>query len=139
MVDEYRANKNAIRQVLGDKMAKRSWGCQWHYFRCAKCQSMKIKTSDRKEFLNLTYALAKAVTRNEYFNILTKLKELYTTNSCMKWLKFWHERCEHFVPAYHGFFLPSMNSHMERCFLLLMQHIRIYLNRCTKMQCLRWL
>ena len=31
------------------------------------------------------------------------------TNSRMKWLKFWHKRCEHFVPAYHGFFLPSMN------------------------------
>ena len=32
MVDENGANKNAIRQVLGDDMAKRSWGCQWHYF-----------------------------------------------------------------------------------------------------------
>ena len=27
----------------------------------------------------------------------------------MKWLQFWHGRREHFVPAYHGFFLPSMN------------------------------
>ena len=32
IVDENRANKNAIRQVLGDEMAKRRWGCQWHYF-----------------------------------------------------------------------------------------------------------
>ena len=32
MVDENGANKNAIKQVLGDEMAKRSWGCQWHYF-----------------------------------------------------------------------------------------------------------
>ena len=32
MVDENGANKNAIRLVLGDDMAKRSWGCQWHYF-----------------------------------------------------------------------------------------------------------
>ena len=23
--------------------------------------------------------------------------------------KFWHKRCEHFIPAYHGFFLQSMN------------------------------
>ena len=109
MVDENGANKNAIRQVLGDEMAKRSWECQWHYFQCTKCQSMKIKASDRKEFLNLAYALAKdAVTKNKYFDILTKLKEMCTTNSCMKWLKFWHERREHF-PAYHGFFLSSMN------------------------------
>ena len=43
------------------------------------------------------------VTKNKYFNILTKLKEMCTTNSCMKWLKFWHERREHFIPAYHGF------------------------------------
>ena len=66
--------------------------------------------SDRKEFLNLAFALAKGVvTKNEYFNLLTKLKEMCTTNSCMRWLKFWHERCKHFVPAYQGFFLPSMN------------------------------
>ena len=71
---------------------------------------MKIKASDRKEFLNLAYALVKdVVTKNEYFDILTKLKDLCTTNFCMKWLKFWHERCENFVPAYCGFFLPSMN------------------------------
>ena len=111
MVDENGADKNAIRQVLGDEMAKRNWGCQWHYFQCTKCQSMKIKSSDRKEFLNLAYALAKdAITKNEYFYIYTKLKKMCTTNLCMKWLKFWHERCEHFVPAYHGFFLPSMNT-----------------------------
>ena len=152
MMDENGANKNAIRQVLGDEMAKRSWGCKWHCFQCTKCQNMKIKASDRKEFLNLAYALAKnAVTKKEYFYILTKLKEMCTTNLCMKWLKFWYERCEHFVPAHHGSFLPSMNiaesgqsgmlanSNMERCFLLLTQHIRIYQNRCTKMQCLRWL
>ena len=110
MVDENGTNKNAIRQVLGDEMAKRSWGCQWHYFQCTKHQSMKIKACDRKEFLNLAYALAKdVVTKNKYFDILTKLKEMCTTNSCMKWLKFWRERCEHFVPACHGFFLPGMN------------------------------
>ena len=110
MMDENGANKNAIRQVLSNDMAKRSWGCQWHYFRCAKRQSMKIYASDRKKFLNVAYALAKdVVTKNEYFDILTKFKEVCTTNSCMKLLKFWHERCEHFVPAYRGFFLPSMN------------------------------
>ena len=49
-----------------------------------------------------------AVTKNEYFDILTKLKELCTTNLHMKWLKFWYERHEHFVPANCGFFLPSM-------------------------------
>ena len=71
---------------------------------------MKINASDRKKFLNLAYALAKdVVTKNEYFDILTKLKEVCTTNSRMKWLKFQHERREHFVPAYRGFFLLSMN------------------------------
>ena len=71
---------------------------------------MKINASDRKKFLNLAYALAKdVVTKNEYFDILTKLEEVCTTNSRMKWLKFWHERREHFVPAYRGFFLLSMN------------------------------
>ena len=145
MVDENGAKKNAIRQVLGDEMAKRNWGCQWHYFRCAKCQSMKIQASNRKEFPNLAYALAKdAVTKNEYFDILTKLKEMCTTNLRMKWLKFWHERREHFVAVYRVCFLPSMNiavpnSYMERCFLLLMQHVRIYQNRCPKMQRLRQL
>ena len=105
MVDENEANKNAIRQVLSEEMANRNWGYQWHYFRCTKCQSMKIKASDRKEFLNLAYALAKdSVTKNEYFDILTKLKEMCMTNLHMKLLKFWHKRHEHFIPAYHGFF-----------------------------------
>ena len=27
----------------------------------------------------------------------------------MKWLQFWHNRHEHFVPAFRGFFLPYMN------------------------------
>ena len=49
------------------------------------------------------------VTKNKYFDILTKLKEMCTTNLCMKWLKFLHARCEHFIPANCGFFLPSMN------------------------------
>ena len=49
------------------------------------------------------------VTKNEYFDILEKLKKMCTTNLHMKWLEVWHKRCEHFVPAYHGFFLPSMN------------------------------
>ena len=49
------------------------------------------------------------ITKNEYFDILTKLKEMCTTNSRMKWLKFWHERCKLFVPACHGFFLANMN------------------------------
>ena len=104
---------------------------------------MKINASDRKKFLNLAYALAKdAVTKNEYFDILTKLKEVCTTNSHMKWLKFWHERHEHFVPAYHGFFLPSRNIAESgqsgmcaqqphgKCFLLWMQHTRIYQSKC---------
>ena len=72
MLDENGANKNAIRQVLGDEMAKRNWGCHWHYFRCTKYQSMQVKASDRKEYLNLAHALAKdAITKNEYFDILT--------------------------------------------------------------------
>ena len=71
---------------------------------------MKIKASDRKEFLNLAHALAKdVVTKNKYFDILTKLEEMCTTNSCMKWLKFWHKRHEHFILAYCGFFLSSMS------------------------------
>ena len=32
MVNENGANKNEIRQVQGDDMAERSYGCQWHYF-----------------------------------------------------------------------------------------------------------
>ena len=32
-----------------------------------------------------------------------------TSTGRMKWLQFWHNRCEHFVPAFRGFFLPYMN------------------------------
>ena len=32
-----------------------------------------------------------------------------TSTGQMKWLQFWQNRCEHFVPAFRGFFLPYMN------------------------------
>ena len=31
MTDENRANKNAVRAVLGEEMAHRTWSCTWHY------------------------------------------------------------------------------------------------------------
>ena len=81
---------------------KEGGGANGTIFDVPNVKSMKIKASDRKEFLNLAYALAKdAVTKNEYFDILTKLKEMCTTNLRIKWLKFWHKRHEHFVLAYH--------------------------------------
>ena len=31
MTDENGANKNAVRAILGEEMACRTWSCTWHY------------------------------------------------------------------------------------------------------------
>ena len=50
-----------------------------------------------------------AVTTIQYNNILCELRKMCTSTGRMKWFQFWHNRCEHFVPAFRGFFLPYMN------------------------------
>ena len=110
MTDENGANKNAVRAVLGQAMATRIWSCMWHYLRCAQRQSLKFPKDDRKIFLDLAKSLAKdAVTIIQYNNILCELRKMCTSTGQMKWLQFWHNRCEHFVLAFRGFFLPYMN------------------------------
>ena len=110
MTDENGANKNAVRSVLGQAMAARTWNCMWHYLRCARRQSLKFPKDDRKIFLDLAKSLAKdAVTTIQYNNILCELRKMCTSTQQMKWLQFWHNRCEHFVSAFRGFFLPYMN------------------------------
>ena len=110
MTDENGANKNAVRAVLGQAMATRTWSCMWHYLRCAQRQSLKFPKDDRKIFLDLAKSLAKdAVTTIQYNNILCKLRKMCTSTGRMKWLQFWHNRYEHFVPAFRGFFLSHMN------------------------------
>ena len=50
MVDENGANKNAIRQVLGDEMAKRSWGYQGTIFDVPNVKARKSKHKIEKNF-----------------------------------------------------------------------------------------
>ena len=110
MTDENGANKNAVRAILGEEMARRTWSCTWHYLRCAQKQSLKFPKVEQKKFLDLAKSLAKdAVTMIEYNDILAKLRKMCSASGCMKWLQFWNNQCEHFVPAFRGFFLPYMN------------------------------
>ena len=50
-----------------------------------------------------------AVTTVQYNNILCELRKMCTSTGWMRWFRFWHNRCEHFVQAFRGFFLPYMN------------------------------
>ena len=110
MTDENGANKNADRAVLGQTMAARTWSCTWYYLRCDQRQSLKFPKDDRKIFFDLAKSLAKdAVTTIQYNNIPCELRKMCTSTGWMKWLQFWHNRCEHFVLAFRGFFLPYMN------------------------------
>ena len=110
MTDENGANKNAVRAIFGQAMATRTWSCMWHYLKCTQRQSLKFPRDDRKIFLDLAKSLAKdAVTTIQYNNILCELRKMCTSTGQMRWLQFWHNRCEHFVPAFRGFFLPYMN------------------------------
>ena len=104
MTVENGANKNAVRAILGEEMACRTWSCTWHYLRCAHKQSLKFPKVEHKKFLDLVKSLAKnAVTTTLYNDILAKLRMMYTSSRQMKWLHFWHNQREHFVPAFRGF------------------------------------
>ena len=110
MTDENGANKNAVRVILGEEMAHRTWGCTWHYLQCAHKQSLKFPKVEQKKFLDLAKSLAKdAVTTTQYNGILAKLRMMCTSSGQMKWPYFWHNWCKHFVPNFRGFFLPYMN------------------------------
>ena len=55
-------------------------------------------------------SLAKdAVSITQYNEIISQLHKMCTSNGCLKWLQFWINRKEHFVPTFRGFFLPHMN------------------------------
>ena len=45
----------------------------------------------------------------QYNEIISQLCKMCTSNGCLKWLQFWINQKEHFVPAFRGFFLPYMN------------------------------
>ena len=110
MTDKNGANKNAVRAILGEEMAHRTWSCTWHYLQCTHKQSLKFPKVEQKKFLDLAKSLAKdIVTMIQYNDILAKLRTMCTSSGYMKWLQFWHNRCEHLVPAFRGFFLPNTN------------------------------
>ena len=75
MTDENGANKNTVRAILGEELARRTWSCTWDYLRCACKQSLKFPKVEQKKFLDLAKSLAKdAVTTIQYNDILAKLR-----------------------------------------------------------------
>ena len=61
--------------------------------------------------MDLAESLGKdAVTMIQYTDILAKLRMMCTSSGHMKWLQFWQNHREHFVPAFRGFFLPHINT-----------------------------
>ena len=82
----------------------------WLYLQCAHKQSLKFPMVEQKKILDLAKSLPKhVVTTIQYNDILAKLRTMCTSSEHMKWLQFWHNQQEHFVPAFRGFVLPFMN------------------------------
>ena len=110
MTDENRANKLAVGNVFGPDMRKRNVSCQWHFLRCAHKQLWKLPNAHHQRFKELVQRLVKtAVNVSEYTKIYNELAEIATRYKYSRWLKFWHDRHAHFVPAFHGFMLPGLN------------------------------
>ena len=86
MTDKNGANKNA---ALGEEMARRTWGCTWHYLQCVCKQSLEFPKVEQKKFLDLAKSLIKeAVTMIQYNDFLGKLRVKCTSDGHMKWLQF---------------------------------------------------
>ena len=111
MVDENGVNKNAIGNVFGEDLQKKTVSCQWHYLRCAHKQSYRITDKAMRErFLQLTNSMVKdAVTKTLYIQYYKELYNICLKFKMTKWLDFWHERHAHYVPGFCGYGYPSVN------------------------------
>ena len=111
MADENGANKNAIGNVFGEDLQKKTISCQWHYLRCAHKQSYRITDKAmRGRFLQLTNSMVKdAVTKTLYMQYYKELYNICQKFKMTKWLDFWHERHVQYVPRFHGYGYPGSN------------------------------
>ena len=50
-----------------------------------------------------------AVTKTLYIQYYKELDTICQKFKTTKWLEFWHERCAHYVPGFHGYGYPSLN------------------------------
>ena len=111
MADENGANKNAIGNVFGEDLQKKTISCQWHYLRCTHKQSYRITDKAMRErFLQLTNSMVKdAVTKTLYIQYYKELYNICLKFKMTKWLDFWHERHAHYVPGFCGYGYLSLN------------------------------
>ena len=111
MANENGANKNAIGNVFGEDLQKKTISCQWHYLRCAHKQSYRITDKAMRErFLQLTNSMVKdAVTKTLYIQYYKQLYNTCQKFKTTKWLDFWHERHAHYVPGFRGYGYPVLN------------------------------
>ena len=110
MVDENRANKRAVANVLGEDMRQRTVSCQWHFLRCVKNVLHRIDVQDCEDFMKLCNLLVKnVVTKNAYKEYHIKLETICIHNNVKSWIDFWHKRHFHFMSAFRGFFMPGVN------------------------------
>ena len=105
MADENGANKNAIGNVFGEDLQKKTISCQWHYLRCIHKQSHRITDKAMKErFLELIKSMVKdAVTKTLYIQYYKELYTICQKFKTTKWLDFWHERHAHYVPGFRAY------------------------------------
>ena len=111
MANENGANKNAIGNVFGEDLQKKTISCQWHYLRSTCIQSYRITDKAMRErFLQLTNSMVKdAVTKTLYIQYYKELYNICQKFKTTKWLDFWHERCAHYVPRFCRYGYPGLN------------------------------
>ena len=111
MADKNRANKNAISNVFGEDLQKKTISCQWHYLRCTHKQSHRITDKAMKErLLELTKSMVKdEVTKTLYTEYYKEFYTICQKLKMTKWLDFWHERHAHYVPRFCGYGYPGLN------------------------------
>ena len=104
-------NKNAIGNVFGEDLQKKTISCQWHYLRCTHKQSYRITDKAMRErFLQLTNSMVKdAVTKTLYKQYYKELYNICQKFKMTKWLDFWHERRAHYVPGFCGYGYLGLN------------------------------
>ena len=108
IVDEAGANFNAIRNVFGEDMLKKTFTDHFHFFRCGAKHKVSVAEDERLTFEKLYKRIKHCYIYQEYKKISDQLDDICRRNG-ITWWEWWKPRRSHIVPIWRGFDTPGLN------------------------------
>ena len=108
IVDEAGANFNAIREVFGPEMLKKTYTDHFHFFRCGMKNKVSVPEDERLSFERMYKRIKTCYTLQEYTKVSEQLDAICKRNN-ITWWDWWKPRRAHIVPIWRGFDTPGLN------------------------------